>query len=35
MAEALGINANSLGIALHRAKKKLSTLMKEKEAVHE
>jgi RNA polymerase sigma-70 factor, ECF subfamily len=34
MAEALGVSANSVGVALHRAKKKLSALMM-KEAVHE
>jgi RNA polymerase sigma-70 factor, ECF subfamily len=32
MAEALGLSANHVGVALHRAKKKLSVLMKE--AVH-
>lgn len=35
MAEALGLSANHVGVALHRAKKRLSVLMKEKEAVHE
>lgn len=35
MADALGVSANSVGVALHRAKKKLSALIKEKEAVHE
>jgi RNA polymerase sigma-70 factor (ECF subfamily) len=35
IAEALGLSANHVGVALHRAKKKLSVLMKEKEAVHE
>jgi RNA polymerase sigma-70 factor (ECF subfamily) len=29
MAEAIGINANNVGVMLHRAKKKLSSLMKE------
>ena len=33
MAEALGVSVNHVGVALHRAKKKLSVLMKE--AVHE
>jgi RNA polymerase sigma-70 factor, ECF subfamily len=33
IAEALGLSANHVGVALHRAKKKLSALMKE--AVHE
>ena len=35
IADALGLSANHVGVALHRAKKKLSVLMKEKEAVHE
>ena len=35
MADALGLSANHVGVALHRAKKKLSVLMKEKEVVHE
>ena len=35
IAEALGSSPNHVGVALHRAKKKLSVLMKEKEAVHE
>jgi RNA polymerase sigma-70 factor, ECF subfamily len=34
ISEALGLSANHVGVALHRAKKKLSILMKEKEAVH-
>lgn len=34
IAETLGLSANHVGVALHRAKKKLSVLMKE-EAVHE
>ena len=29
MAEATGISANNVGVMLHRAKKKLSTLMEE------
>jgi DNA-directed RNA polymerase specialized sigma24 family protein len=29
MAEATGISANNVGVMLHRAKKKLSCLMKE------
>ena len=33
IADALGLSANHVGVALHRAKKKLSVLMKE--AVHE
>jgi RNA polymerase sigma-70 factor (ECF subfamily) len=33
IADALGVSANHVGVALHRAKKKLSTLMKE--VVHE
>jgi RNA polymerase sigma-70 factor, ECF subfamily len=33
MADALGLSANHVGVALHRAKKKLSALMKE--AAHE
>ena len=33
IADALGLSANPVGVALHRAKKKLSVLMKE--AVHE
>jgi RNA polymerase sigma-70 factor (ECF subfamily) len=33
MADALGMKANNVGVALHRAKKKLSALMKE--VVHE
>ena len=33
MAEALGLSANHVGVALHRAKKKISVLMKE--PVHE
>ena len=33
IADALGVSANQVGVALHRAKKKLSTLMKE--VVHE
>ena len=33
IADALGVSANHVGVALHRAKKKLSVLMKE--AVHE
>lgn len=33
--EALGLSVNHVGVALHRAKKKLSTLMKEKEAALE
>jgi len=35
IAEALGSSANHVGVALHRAKKRLSVLMKEKEVVHE
>ena len=35
IADALGVSANHVGVALHRAKKRLSVLMKEKEAVHE
>ena len=35
IADALGLSANHVGVALHRAKKKLSVLMKEKEVVHE
>jgi RNA polymerase sigma-70 factor (ECF subfamily) len=35
IADALGLSANHVGVALHRAKKKLSLLMKEKEAMHE
>ena len=34
IADALGLSVNHVGVALHRAKKKLSVLMKE-EAVHE
>ena len=33
MAEATGINASHVGVMLHRAKKKLSSLMKEQEPV--
>ena len=32
IAEATGINANNVGVMLHRAKKKLSSLMTEEEA---
>ena len=35
IAEALGLSANHVGVVLHRAKKKLAVLMKEKEAVYE
>lgn len=35
IADALGLSANHVGVALHRAKKKLSALMKEKEPAHE
>jgi RNA polymerase sigma-70 factor, ECF subfamily len=35
IADALGLSANHVGVALHRAKKKLSVLMKDEEAVHE
>jgi RNA polymerase sigma-70 factor (ECF subfamily) len=35
IAEASGLSANHVGVALHRAKKKLSVLMKEKGVVHE
>ena len=35
IAHTLGLSPNHVGVALHRAKKKLSVLTKEKEALHE